>query len=30
MVARLPDAVIAISQEFIPTDFLSPFSGLTR
>lgn len=25
MVARLPDAVIAISQEFIPTDFLSPF-----
>ena len=27
MVARLPDAVIAISQEFIPTDFLSPFSA---
>ena len=25
MVARLPGAVIAISQEFIPTDFLSPF-----
>ena len=25
MVARLPDAVIAISQEVIPTDFLSPF-----
>ena len=25
MAARLPDAVIAISQEFIPTDFLSPF-----
>ena len=27
MVARLPDAVIAISQEVIPTDFLSPFSA---
>lgn len=25
MAARLPGAVIAISQEVIPTDFLSPF-----
>ena len=27
MVARLSGAVIAISQEFLPTDFLSPFSA---
>ena len=27
MVARLSGAVIAISQEVIPTDFLSPFSA---
>lgn len=27
MVARLPGTVMVISQEVIPTDFLSPFSA---